>query len=70
VIITGFCLSIINQSKDKFVVGYALLSRFDYYTKIPVSININFRILDIGGALGVLIWNKSLFEYIYNYLFL
>ena len=55
----------INQSKDWFVVGRALLSMFDYYNKIPLAVNITVQRLDIDGALGVLRWVKPLFEYIF-----
>ena len=57
----------INQSKDGFVVGHALLSMFDHYNKIPLAVNITVQRLDINGALGVLRWVKPLFEFIYYF---
>jgi len=44
----------INQFKDGFVVGHALLSMVDHYNKIPLAVNIIVQRLDIDGILGVL----------------
>jgi len=40
-------LSKINQSKEGFVVGHVLLSMFDHYNDIPLTVNISFQKLDI-----------------------
>jgi len=57
----------INQSKDGFVVRHALLSMFDHYNKISLTVNITIQRLDINGALGVLGRVKPLFEFIYYF---
>jgi len=43
----------INQFKNRFVVGDVLLSMFDYYDKIPLQL-IFVQRLNIASALGVL----------------
>jgi len=57
----------INQSRDGFVIGHVLLSMFDHYNKVPLAVNTIVQRLDINGALGVLRWVKSLFEFIFSF---
>ena len=57
-------MQIIIRSKDSFIIWQILLSIFDHYNKISLTINIIVQRLDINVVLGILRWDLNYLNFI------